>query len=483
MAVHRRSVSPTPGPPGGPAPPHPSTSQEYLLVTTTIEPSTTAPLDGLLKADLHQLASALGIPGAARLRKGELVEAITAGRSAERPQAPAPLPRARGRSDRPARPTTTAGSDLVPVSGVLDVREGNAVLRTSGYLPGPTDVRLPAGQVRALGLRSGDVLTGATRPDAGGARQPLARVDTVNGRPADESRSRPVFHELTPLYPQRQLRLETDPKQLTGRVIDLVAPIGKGQRGLIVAPPKAGKTIVVQTIAAAIARNHPEAHLMVVLVDERPEEVTDMRRTVRGEVLASTFDRPAREHIALAELAVERAKRLVELGHDVVVLLDSVTRLARAHNATAPAHGRTLSGGLDATALQHPKRLFGAARNIENGGSLTILATALVDTGSRMDDLIFEEFKGTGNMELRLDRHLADRRVFPAVDVKASGTRREDLLLGPARTPAAWALRRALGGLDAQQATELLLDRLKRTASNDELLRQVATSTPPPRTS
>ncbi|MFD4904728.1 transcription termination factor Rho [Kitasatospora purpeofusca] len=493
-------------------------------MTTTTEPTTTTatttPLDGLLKADLHQLASALGIQGAARLSKGELVEAITSTRStsthsipthstptrsaarppapteAARPEAagsggPRPAPqRARARSDGPAQPDTAAASDLLPVAGVLDIREGHAVLRTSGYLPGPTDVHLPAGQVRALGLRTGDVLTGAihsgatrsgsTRPRAGGARPQLARVDTVNGNPAEESRPRPAFHELTPLYPHRQLRLETesDPRQLTGRVIDLVAPIGKGQRGLIVAPPKAGKTLVLQSIAESIARNHPEAHLMVVLVDERPEEVTDMRRSVKGEVIASTFDRPAREHIALAELAIERAKRLVELGHDVVVLLDSLTRLARAHNANAPANGRTLSGGLDASVLQHPKRLFGAARSIENGGSLTILATALVDTGSRMDDLIFEEFKSTGNMELRLDRRLADRRVFPAVDVKASGTRREELLLGPVRTPATWALRRALGGLDTQQAAELLLDRVKRTRGNADLLRQVVTNSP-----
>nr|WP_255360282.1 transcription termination factor Rho [Kitasatospora sp. MBT66] len=477
--------------------PHPYTPQEYLLVTTTTEPTTTTPLDGLLKADLHQLASALGIQGAARLRKSELVEVITSTRSTVRPPAEVARPAqpARARSDGPAQPDTAAASDLLPVAGVLDIREGNAVLRTSGYLPGPTDVHLPAGQVRALGLRTGDVLTGAvrpgvnrsgearsgaTRPRAGAARPQLARVDTVNGNPAEESRPRPAFHELTPLYPHRQLRLETesDPRQLTGRVIDLVAPIGKGQRGLIVAPPKAGKTLVLQSIAEAIARNHPEAHLMVVLVDERPEEVTDMRRSVKGEVIASTFDRPAREHIALAELAIERAKRLVELGHDVVVLLDSLTRLARAHNATAPANGRTLSGGLDASVLQHPKRLFGAARSIENGGSLTILATALVDTGSRMDDLIFEEFKSTGNMELRLDRRLADRRVFPAVDVRASGTRREELLLGPARTPATWALRRALGGLDTQQATELLLDRVKRTRGNADLLRQVVTNSP-----
>nr|WP_329485887.1 transcription termination factor Rho [Kitasatospora sp. NBC_01246] len=456
-------------------------------MTTTTAPSTPAPLDGLLKTDLHQLASALGVPGAARLRKDELVEAIIAKRSPGRPPAPASGSRPAAterRGSRPAQPAAAADSDLVPVAGVLDIREGKAVLRTSGYLPGPTDVHLPADQVRALGLRTGDVLTGATAPRTpaprgGGTVRPAStRIDTVNGRTVDEARHRPAFHELTPLYPQEQLRLETGPRELIGRAVDLVAPIGKGQRGLIVAPPKAGKTMVVQSIAAAIARNHPEAHLMVVLVDERPEEVTDMRRSVRGEVIASTFDRPAREHIALAELAVERAKRLVELGHDVVVLLDSLTRLARAHNSAAPANGRTLTGGIDAAALQLPKKLFGAARNTENGGSLTILATALVETGSRMDDLIFEEFKSTGNMELRLDRRLADKRVFPAVDVKASGTRREELLLGPARTPAAWTLRRALSALDVQQAAELLLDRLKRTGGNDELLRQVAIGSP-----
>ncbi|MFD9594021.1 transcription termination factor Rho [Kitasatospora sp. NPDC059973] len=461
-------------------------------MTTTTEPSTLAPLDGLLKTDLHQLASALGVPGAARLRKDELVEAIIAKRSPSRPPAPAAGSRpavTERRGSRPSEPAAAADSDLLPVAGVLDIREGKAVLRTSGYLPGPTDVHLPANQVRALGLRTGDVLTGATapRPPAprtpaprgGGTVRPAStRIDTVNGRTVDGARHRPAFHELTPLYPQEQLRLETGPRELIGRAVDLVAPIGKGQRGLIVAPPKAGKTMVVQSIAAAIARNHPEAHLMVVLVDERPEEVTDMRRSVRGEVIASTFDRPAREHIALAELAVERAKRLVELGHDVVVLLDSLTRLARAHNSAAPANGRTLTGGIDAAALQLPKKLFGAARNTENGGSLTILATALVETGSRMDDLIFEEFKSTGNMELRLDRRLADKRVFPAVDVKASGTRREELLLGPARTPAAWTLRRALSALDVQQAAELLLDRLKRTGGNDELLRQVAIGSP-----
>ncbi|MFI5530122.1 transcription termination factor Rho [Kitasatospora sp. NPDC051853] len=457
---------------------------------TMTEPSTTAPLDGLLKADLHQLATALGIPANAKLRKSELVEAITAKRSAAVRPAP-PVARV------PAQPPEPDRDGLLPAAGVLDLRDGKAFLRTSGYLPGPTDLHVSPGQVRALGLRSGDVLTGATQPPTGSNRRPaggdraggdravgdrrplLARIDTVNGRSTDDGpQQRPAFHELTPLYPQEQLRLETGPRELTGRVVDLVAPIGKGQRGLIVAPPKAGKTMVLQSVAAAVARNHPEAHLMVVLVDERPEEVTEMRRTVRGEVIASTFDRPAREHIALAELAVERAKRLVELGHDVVVLLDSITRLARAHNTAAPANGRTLSGGLDAGALQQPKKLFGAARNTENGGSLTILATALVDTGSRLDDLVFEEFKSTGNMELRLDRRLADKRLFPAVDVRASGTRREELLLGPARTTAAWTLRRVLNAQDPQQATELLLDRLKRTTTNDDFLRQVATTAP-----
>ncbi|MGW2398087.1 transcription termination factor Rho [Kitasatospora sp. NPDC001664] len=458
----------------------------------TIDPSTTEALDGLLKADLHHLASALGIPGNSRLRKGELVEAITAKRAAATaPAAPATV---RPPAQVPAQPPEPDRDGLLPAAGVLDLRDGKAFLRTSGYLPGPTDLHVSPGQVRALGLRRGDVLTGATqqpagpaqprngsnRHPAGGERRPLlARIDTVNGRRTEDGpQHRPAFHDLTPLYPQEQLRLETGPRELTGRVVDLVAPIGKGQRGLIVAPPKAGKTMVVQSVADAIARNHPEAHLMVVLVDERPEEVTEMRRTVRGEVIASTFDRPAREHIALADLAIERAKRLVELGHDVVVLLDSITRLARAHNTAAPSNGRTLSGGLDAGALQEPKRLFGAARNTENGGSLTILATALVDTGSRLDDQVFEEFKSTGNMELRLDRRLADKRVFPALDVRASGTRREELLLGPARTSAAWTLRRVLNAQDTQQATELLLERLKRTPTNDDFLRQVATNSP-----
>ena len=322
---------------------------------------------------------------------------------------------------------------LVPVAGILDVMENYAFVRTSGYLPGHNDVYVSLSMVRKNGLRKGDAITGATKAPPEGERKekftPLVRIDTVNGGPLEAARNRPEFSKLTPLYPQDRLRLETTPGNLTTRVIDLVAPIGKGQRGLIVSPPKAGKTMVLQSIANAIVTNNPEVHLMVVLVDERPEEVTDMQRSVKGEVIASTFDRPAEDHTIIAELSIERAKRLVELGHDVVVLLDSMTRLGRAYNLAAPASGRILSGGVDSTALYPPKRFFGAARNIEHGGSLTILATALVETGSRMDEVIFEEFKGTGNMELKLDRRLADKRIFPAVDVDASGTRKEDLLM------------------------------------------------------
>jgi transcription termination factor Rho len=306
----------------------------------------------------------------------------------------------------------------------------------------------------------------------------LVRLDTVNGVDPEQGRNRPDFNKLTPLYPQDRLRLETEPNVLTTRVIDLVAPIGKGQRGLIVSPPKAGKTMVLQAIANAITTNNPEVHLMVVLVDERPEEVTDMQRSVKGEVIASTFDRPADDHTTVAELSIERAKRLVELGHDVVVLLDSITRLGRAYNLAAPASGRILSGGVDSTALYPPKRFFGAARNIENGGSLTILATALVETGSRMDEVIFEEFKGTGNMELKLDRKLADKRIFPAVDVDASGTRKEEILMAPDELQTTWKLRRVLHALDMQQALELLLNKMKVTKSNYEFLLQVQKTSP-----
>ena len=380
---------------------------------------------------------------------------------------------------------------LVPVGGVLDLLDNYAFIRTTGYLPGPTDVYVPMGLVKKHGLRKGDAVQGAIKaPQDGsdigqhtvsstgnkrdrGKYSALVRLDSVNGRSPEEARRRPEFAKLTPLYPQDRLRLETDQKNLTTRVIDLVAPIGKGQRGLLVAPAKAGKTLILQSIANAITTNNPECHLMVVLVDERPEEVTDMERAVKGEVISSTFDRPAEDHTTVAELAIERAKRLVELGGDVVVLLDSITRLGRAYNLSAPASGRILSGGVDSAALYPPKRFFGAARNIENGGSLTILATALVETGSKMDEVIFEEFKGTGNMELRLSRHLADRRTFPAVDVNASGTRREEILMGGEELKIMWKLRRVLSALDPQQGIELLLDRLRKTKHNYEFLTQV----------
>ena len=373
---------------------------------------------------------------------------------------------------------------LIPVAGILDILDNYAFVRTSGYLPGNSDVYVSLGQVKKYNLRKGDAVVGSIRQPREGdnnGRQKynaIVKVESINGLPVEEAANRVEFSKLTPLYPQERLRLETESGKLTQRIIDLVAPIGKGQRGLIVAPPKAGKTIVMQQIANAISTNNPEVHLMVVLVDERPEEVTDMQRTVKGEVIASTFDRPAEDHTTVAELAIERAKRLVELGHDVVVLLDSITRLGRAYNLAAPPSGRILSGGVDAAALYPPKRFFGAARNIENGGSLTIIASALVETGSKMDEVIFEEFKGTGNMELRLSRQLADKRIFPAVDVNASGTRREELLMGVDETKITWKLRRALAGLDQQQALEIVLGRLKDTTSNVEFLMQVQKSMP-----
>ena len=371
---------------------------------------------------------------------------------------------------------------LVPVAGILDVLDNYAFVRTAGYLPSPNDVYVSLSMVKKNGLRKGDAVTGAVKQPRDGERRekfnPLVRIDTINGTDPEQARQRPDFSKLTPLYPQERLRLETEPGNLTTRVIDLVAPIGKGQRGLIVSPPKAGKTMVLQSIANAIVTNNPECHLMVVLVDERPEEVTDMQRSVKGEVISSTFDRPAEDHTIVAELAIERAKRLVELGHDVVVLLDSMTRLGRAYNLAAPASGRILSGGVDSTALYPPKRFFGAARNIENGGSLTILATALVETGSRMDEVIFEEFKGTGNMELKLDRKLADKRIFPSVDVDASGTRKEELLMAPDELKIVWKLRRVLHALDQQQAIELLLTKLRETKSNLEFLLQIQKTTP-----
>jgi transcription termination factor Rho len=378
------------------------------------------------------------------------------------------------------RPPSDVGTPDVVVNSLLDIVDDRAWLRADGYLPGPDDIAVPAAQVRSLGLRRGDHITGTARvTDADGRRRTTdLRVDTVNG--AEPERDRPDFYRLTALYPQERLRLETEPQILATRVIDLVMPIGKGQRALIVAPPKAGKTTILQAIANAVTRNNPECHLMVLLVDERPEEVTDMRRSVDGEIVAATFDRPPSDHTALAELAIERAKRLVESGRDVVVLLDSITRLGRAYNLAAPARGRTLSGGLDTTALYPPKRFLGAARNIENGGSLTILATALVETGSAMDTVIFEEFKSTGNAELKLDRSLAEARMFPAIDIPSSGTRHDEALLGPVELNLTHQLRRALSGQDGRQGMQQLVAQLRATATNNEFLRHLARSLPQP---
>jgi transcription termination factor Rho len=505
-----------------------------LMTETEAVRSNSPELSAMTLPKLKAVAAQLGIEGAAKLKKEGLVEAISdlqaknreaakAEREARREarnnrkkESPAKnsapesddedgdsendsnsrRDRDRGRDrgrdrnrdrnrDRGPReerePVISEDDVLVPVGGLLDILESYAFIRTAGYLPGPNDVYVSLQQVRRNGLRKGDVVTGQVRQPREGERKEkfnaLITLETVNGATPEESRNRVEFSKLVPLYPQERLRLETEPNILTTRVIDLISPIGKGQRGLIVSPPKAGKTMVLQAIANAITTNNPECHLMVVLVDERPEEVTDMQRYVKGEVIASTFDRPADDHTTVAELAIERAKRLVELGHDVVVLLDSITRLGRAYNIAAPASGRILSGGVDSAALYPPKKFFGAARNIEDGGSLTILATALVDTGSRMDEVIFEEFKGTGNMELILDRRLADKRIFPAVNVVASGTRKEEILMGTEELNIVWKLRRVLHALEPQQALELLLEKMKGTKSNVEFLMQIQKTT------
>jgi transcription termination factor Rho len=377
--------------------------------------------------------------------------------------------------EQAAPPRVKQAPAAIAVSGIVDIADGHAFVRTSGYRRSPADVAVSAGQIRQYGLRKGDRIEGAARsePAARGKLNSLVRVDTVNGMSPELAQVRPHFDDLTPLYPQERLRLEDGDASATARIIDLVAPIGKGQRGLIVSPPKAGKTMILQAIAAAIANSHPEVKLMVVLVGERPEEVTDLRRSIRGEVIFSTFDEAAQDHIRVAEMAIERAKRLVELGADVVVLLDSITRLARAYNLAAPASSKTLAGGVAASALMPPRQFLGAARNVEYGGSLTILSTALVDTGSRMDDLLFEEFKGTGNMELRLRRELAEKRIFPAIDAMPSGTRHDELLMTPDEYQAVGQLRRALGALDSQHALELLLDKTRDTATNPEFLSQI----------
>jgi transcription termination factor Rho len=401
--------------------------------------------------------------------------------------------RGRDRFDRPERdlPGQSVESQYngepIPVTGYLDLRdEGYGFLRTSGFLSGPGDVYVSISQVRRFALRKGDYLEGAARPAGGNEKYPaLLRIDTVSGMTPDEARGRPRFENLTPLFPDAKLRLEIpgDSANLTARIVDLISPIGKGQRGLVVSPPKAGKTTILKQIAHSIEANNPDVQLMVLLVDERPEEVTDMRRSVKGEVIASTFDRPAEEHTQVAELAIERAKRMVEVGKDVVIVLDGITRLARAYNLAQPATGRIMSGGIDTGALYPPKKFFGAARNIEEGGSLTILATALVETGSRMDEVIFEEFKGTGNMELRLDRRMAERRIYPAIDVNASSTRHEELLFDRVQLQQVWKLRRVLNALASEGSgaagLELLLDRLKSTRTNDEFLAEVAKNASP----
>jgi len=403
-----------------------------------------------------------------------------------------------GRDEAPERGSAGGGvqndEQLVPVAGILDILDNYAFIRTTGYLAGPDDVYVSMSQVRKHRLRRGDAITGAVKPSRGGGEEPngqggkqqqrrekynpLVRLDTVNGMSPQDATKRDEFYKLTPLYPQERLRLETEPNAITTRVIDLVAPIGKGQRALIVSPPKAGKTMVLQAIANAITTNNPECHLMVVLADERPEEVTDMQRSVKGEVIASTFDRPPSDHTTVAELAIERAKRLVELGHDVVVLLDSITRLGRAYNNSSPASGRILSGGIDSTALYPPKRFLGAARNIEHGGSLTIIGTALVETGSMGDTVIFEEFKGTGNAELKLDRKIAEKRTWPAIDVHQSSTRKDELMMSAEEQAVMLKLRRVLSSLDPQQAIDLLIDRLKKTQTNAEFLMSIVKSTP-----
>ncbi len=384
--------------------------------------------------------------------------------------------------ERYDEPVISEDDVLVPARGILDVLDNYAFVRTNGYLPGPDDAYVSLSMVKKLGLRKGDLVTGVIRTPREGERKekfnPMVRIDTVNGAELDGILQRPDFAKLTPLYPQERLKLETTPNQMAGRIIDLVAPIGKGQRALLVSPSKAGKTLIMQAIANSVAINNPEVKLMVVLVDERPEEVTDFERSAKGEVISSTFDRPAEDHTAVAELAIERAKRLVELGHDVVILLDGITRLSRAYNLAAPASGRILSGGVDSAALYPPKKFLGAARNIEGGGSLTIIATALIETGSKMDEVIFEEFKGTGNSEIRLRREFAEKRIFPAIDVDASSTRREELLMSREELAIVWKLRRVLSGLESLQGLEMLLDRLRKTQSNAEFLMAITKTIP-----
>jgi transcription termination factor Rho len=463
--------------------------------------------------ELQEMASSLGVEGYQRLKKGELIEAIlkrsggnggdgkasSAGTQARevrdapsREGRPEGSPREgrrdgrdgrgrRGRDrrrDRGPREATEEELAEAPVmTGVLDILpEGYGFLRTHGYLPSQEDIYVSLSQIRRFALRKGDEITGAVRhPKDNEKYFALLRIDSVNGLTPDEARQRREFEKLTPLFPEERFRLESGPTAVTERIIDLVAPIGKGQRGMVVSPPKAGKTTVLKQIANGIIESDPKTHVMVLLVDERPEEVTDWQRTVEAaEVVYSTFDKPPDQHIQVTELVLERAKRLVEAGQDVAILLDSITRLARAYNLSAPASGKILSGGIDSTALYPPRRFFGAARNIEEGGSLTIIASALVETGSRMDDQIFEEFKGTGNMELRLDRVLAEKRIYPAINIEASGTRKEERLMPNEELALTWRLRRVLHALDSNAAMEMLIDKIRSTKSNEQFLKEIA---------
>jgi transcription termination factor Rho len=434
-------------------------------------------LESKLLPELQEIGTALDIEGVKKLRKKELIEAILseAGVTKEEPNGDGQAAAVEVEPVMTAAEIAAKDEEDGIGSGILDIlSDGYGFLRTSGYLASEKDIYVSMSQIRRFRLKRGDEVRGQIRPPKDSEKyNALLRIEAVNGDDPEVAQRRRQFETLTPLYPQDRLRLEIGTSSVTSRIIDLIAPVGKGQRGLIVSPPKAGKTTVLKQIANSITTNNPEVRMMVLLVDERPEEVTDMERSVTGEVVSSTFDQPSDNHIAVSELVLERAKRLVEHQKDVVILLDSITRLARAYNLSTPASGRILSGGVDSTALFPPKRFFGAARNIEFGGSLTIIATALVDTGSRMDEVIFEEFKGTGNMELHLDRKLADKRIFPAIDIEKSGTRKEELILDPAEATNVWKLRRVLHALDPSAAIEILIDGIKQTKSNDQFLAQV----------
>lgn len=432
--------------------------------------------------ELFEIAKELGITGARRMHKKDLAEKIyevlkeREEEKKKKEEAGKKEQEMKVQETQAPQPTEVPGEAVGEVrEGILEILpDGYGFLRHDGYVPTSQDIYVSQSQIRRLGLRMGDLIRGPIRLPQTQEKYPaLLRVETVNGVPIDKARIRPHFDDLTPIYPIERLVMEADPKDITTRMIDLIAPLGKGQRGLIVSPPKAGKTTVLKKIANSIATNHPEVHLIVLLIDERPEEVTDMERSVKGEVISSTFDEPPEQHVRVAELVLERAKRLVEMRKDVVILLDSLTRLARAYNHVVPPTGRTLSGGLDATALRGPKKFFGSARNIEEGGSLTIIATALVDTGSRMDDVIYEEFKGTGNMEIHLDRRLADKRIFPAIDVRMSGTRKEELLYSEEELKKVWLLRKMLSAIDSEDITEILIEQLSKYRKNEDFLRNL----------